>query len=242
MNSCCTKVTLHKGQSTGRIELLCGFKCYITSNYSPEATKFLFIFTDIFGIEFINNQLVADTFSSCLGYPVIMMDILNNDPFVADSSITLQSWFSNHPHELTNSIIESFFQKFKTSHKTTFLAGVGYCFGAKYLADYLTKDSILNAGAFAHPSLLTEDVIENISKPLLISCAEEDKSFNDEFRKNTKEILQRNKVHYQIDLFSNTTHGFAVRGDFSIPIVKYAAEKALTDHVLWFKYHDMMNK
>lgn len=237
--ACCAKVVFQDGTPKGQVQKVCDLDCYVTENYSESAKKFLFVFTDIFGLELVNTRLVADRFAACLGYPVIIMDILNGNPFRLDGSMTFESWTPKHTPELTHAITKKFFDAFKVKFPdTVFLAGIGYCFGAKYLAPYLTSEGLFDAGAFAHPSFVSSEALEAISKPLVLSCAEEDKIFPRDLRIKSQEILEKNKVHYQFDLFSHVSHGFTVRGDLSIPEVKYAAEKAFTDQVLWFQYHD----
>lgn len=237
--SCCAKVVFQQGTPKGQIKKLCGLECYVTENYSESAKKFLFLFTDIYGLGLVNTLLVADRLGSCLDYPVIVMDFLQNDPYVSGGAQTLDAWLGAHTPEVITPILEKFFTAFKSSFPdTTFLAGIGYCFGARYLAPYLTADGLLHAGAFAHPSFVSEEAFDAIRKPLLLSCAEVDTIFPREARFKSEEILQKNKLHYQFDIFSQVSHGFTVRGDLSVPEVKYAAEKALTDQVLWFRYHD----
>lgn len=238
-STCCTKVVFHTGEPTGQVITLAGLPTYVTKNYSTESTKFLVIFGDIYGYKLINTQLVADTFASLLGYPVIMPDILNDDPFDFTKE-EIGIWFARHPVDGTIETMKKFFQEFQKIHqKIDFIAGVGYCFGAKYLSHYLTKDSFLpfDVGAFAHPSFVSEEELAAISKPLIISAAETDSIFSVELRQKSESILREAKIHYQIDLFQGVEHGFAVRGDLSNPVVKYAAEKALTDQVAFFKFH-----
>jgi dienelactone hydrolase len=42
---------------------------------------------------------------------------------------------------------------------------------------------------------------------------------------------------YQINLFGGVAHGFAVRGDLSKPLNKYAKEQAFLQAVSWFNNH-----
>ncbi|TID30136.1 hypothetical protein CANINC_001298 [Pichia inconspicua] len=238
-STCCTKVTLHTGNPTGSITKFAGLQSYITSNYSSSSTRFLIIFTDIYGIKLPNTQLVADTFASLLGYPVIVPDILQDDIYI--NGTDFNDWFSRHPPQLTIDILKTFFLEFQNKHpKIDFIAGIGYCFGAKYLSHYLTNDSFLkfDVGAFAHPSFVSEDELNAITKPLIISAAETDTIFPRDLRYKSEEILQKNGIHYQIDLFQGVEHGFTVRGDLNNKFVKYAAEKALTDQVAFFKFHE----
>ena len=235
---CCANKVIHTGTPTGSIKTISNLTCYVTSNYTPNAKKFLFIFTDIFGLDLVNTKLVADTFAEKLDYPVIIMDILNNDIYVLGTDF--DAWVANHPPELTTKICADFFKQFKIDHPNTeFLSGIGYCFGAKYLSHYLTSTNpLIDVGAFAHPSFVSDEELEAINKPLIISCAENDDIFSKDLRFKSEEILKKNKIHYQLDLYSNTNHGFAVRGDLNDPLVKYAAEKALIDQVYWFKFHE----
>lgn len=240
-STCCTKLCLHIGASKGHYEVIDSLKCYVTENYKTTSDKYLLIFPDIFGVHLTNTQLVADTFASQLGYPVIIIDILNKDPFVPEAGHDFNTWLAKHPVNKTIELIKSWLETFKSTHTSVkFLAGIGYCFGAKYLAHYLNDSNIItiNVGAFAHPSWVTEDELKAINKPLILSCAENDNIFTKELRYKSEDILKASGIDYQFDLYAKTCHGFTVRGDLSVPQVKYAAEKALSDQVVWFKYHE----
>lgn len=70
---------------------------------------------------------------------------------------------------------------------------------------------------------------------MIISAAQIDNLFTVELRHKTEEILSKKEdVRWQIDLFSQVSHGFTVKGDISIPQVKYAKEKALSDQLVFF--------
>ncbi|KAJ5937302.1 hypothetical protein N7454_004957 [Penicillium verhagenii] len=61
--------------------------------------------------------------------------------------------------------------------------------------------------------------------------------FPPEKRHTSEGILQKTGLPYQINLYSGVNHGFAVRGDLSNRVVKYAKETAFLQAVLWFNEH-----
>lgn len=89
-------------------------------------------------------------------------------------------------------------------------------------------------GYIAHPSFVDEDELAAITGPLAISAAEVDSIFPAEKRHKSEEILVKTKQPYQINLFSATSHGFAVRGDLSVKQEKFAKEQAFMQAVTWF--------
>lgn len=237
--SCCAKTILREGKPSGTIQKFGKIDCYVTSNYTSDSSKYLIMFPAIYGISLGNIKLLADNFAQSLNYPVIAMDIVDNDPFIKDSDVSFDDWLAKHNPQMTINLVNDFIDYFKSTHKNyKFLAGIGYCFGAKYLAHHLTINGIFNVGAFAHPSFVTDDEVDAITKPLILSCAETDAIFTKDLRYKSEQILQKNNIHYQFDLFSRVTHGFTHSGDLSIPDIRYAVEKSLLDQVFFFNYHD----
>lgn len=53
-------------------------------------------------------------------------------------------------------------------------------------------------------------------------------------RHESEEILDGLDVAYQINMFSDVEHGFAVRGDLSKSRQKFAKEQAFSQTVAWF--------
>lgn len=236
-SDCCAKVTFQEGTAKGHFETIHSLRCYVSDNYTTQEEKYLVIFTDVFGLDLLNTKLIADNFAGMLGYPVIVPDILFNDPVSANNS-DFETFFANHPVEKTKKCIADFLSPFKSTFiKAKFFAGIGYCFGAKYLVHHMTESGIFNVGAIAHPSFVDEEELKQVKKPLLISAAEIDTIFTPELRAKSEMILKDLDIHYQVDLFGGVSHGFAVRGDLSVKSVRYAAEKAFADAVHWFNYH-----
>lgn len=113
---------------------------------------------------------------------------------------------------------------------------VGYCFGAPYVVEALTASSFITAGAFAHPTALTDEQFKNIEKPLLLSCAETDGSFPAAGRARAEEILTEGKKRYQFQLFQGVSHGFAVRCNLDDPYERYVKEQSYRGIVEWFNF------
>lgn len=89
----------------------------------------------------------------------------------------------------------------------------------------------------AHPSHVEADELRAINGPLAIAAAETDFIFPTEKRHESEEILKNSGLPYQINLYSGVKHGFAVRGDLSDQVTKYAKENAFLQAVQWFKEH-----
>lgn len=119
-------------------------------------------------------------------------------------------------------------------------ACVGWIQGdARLTAQYVVrhyKDGI-SVGYVAHPSFVEEDELEAITGPLAISAAETDSIFPAEKRHRSEEILKKTGQPYQINLFSGVEHGFAVRGDPSVKVERFAKEQAFLQAVTWFDEH-----
>ncbi len=64
--------------------------------------------------------------------------------------------------------------------------------------------------------------------------AETDQMLPAEKRHKSEEILKKTGQPYQINLYSGVAHGFAVRGDMTKPIAKYAKEQAFYQAIQWF--------
>ncbi|KAI5970003.1 hypothetical protein CANMA_000943 [Candida margitis] len=226
---CCTEGTFHEGKAIGTFKDIYGLDTYTVGD---DSDKVIVILTDVYGNHFNNVMLIADAIAKN-GYKVLIPDILKGDP--AKQGGDLQGWLKNHSLEITEPIVNGFLDKVKNELKPKFLGAIGYCFGAKYVVRNLTQSGPLDAGAIAHPSFVTIEEVKAIKTPLIISASETDPIFTPELRKQTEDALaDLDDVRYEITLFSGTVHGYAVRGDISNPIVKYAKEKTLNDQLYFF--------
>jgi dienelactone hydrolase len=72
------------------------------------------------------------------------------------------------------------------------------------------------------------------SRAQLTREIETDNIFPAEKRRESEDILQKKNVPYQMNLFSDVEHGFAVRADLSKKPAKFAKEQAFLQAVAWF--------
>lgn len=229
LGKCCTIKHLHEGTPIGKLTTIGGLETYTVGDESCDSV--IVIATDIFGHTLVNVQLLADQMSRC-GYRVIIPDILKGHPI---GNETLEQWFPLHTPDITTPIFDSFLAKAREELKPKFFFGIGYCYGAKFVFEHLKEGGLLDAGAGPHPSLFTYEDVEAITKPLIISACQVDTMFPVEKRYKTEEILSKKEgLIWEINLFSGCNHGFSVRGDVTIPQVKYAKERTLTDQLNFF--------
>lgn len=228
--ACCLKTVYHEGEQKGQYKTIAGLDTYqVGEKFGDE--EIIVILTDIHGYKLNNVTLIADQLAEMSCRQVLIPDILNNDPILDKS---LEAWIKDHTPEITRPIVDGFLAQLKKEKSPKSLFGIGYCFGAKYCIQNLSKDGHFKAGAVAHPSFVAVEEVDAVTKPILISAAETDSIFPEELRNKTIQILSANKTWYQVDLFQGVAHGFSVRGDLSIPQVKYAKEKVLIDQVYFF--------
>lgn len=105
----------------------------------------------------------------------------------------------------------------------------------------LAFDGVLKAAVVSHPSLLqAPEDLEKFKKtgvPLLINSCETDPQYPAEKQKAGDEILGGGKTEapgYKRTYWPGCTHGFAVRGDISDPLIKAGREGAFKAAVEWF--------
>lgn len=134
------------------------------------------------------------------------------------------------------------------------LAAIGYCWGGRY--SLLAGGSILGAEleaangqidcfAACHPSWVTmPGDVEQVQKPGIFICAESDNIFPRKAVQQTKDItarLQKERNlpegYWQLKQYPGTSHGFAIRGDESMPIVAEARKDVLKVTFDFFMQH-----
>ncbi|TGO22571.1 hypothetical protein BPAE_0162g00070 [Botrytis paeoniae] len=242
---CCTLGVKHEGTPTGStIKIADTIETYVAEPKEKvhKDTAILYL-PDVIGI-WQNSQLMADQFAAN-GYYTIIPDLFNGDPLSLNrpEGFDFMQWLTkgsdgNNPHTFPQ--VDPIVQKsieFLKSKGYTKIGAVGYCFGAKYVARFMAEGKGIDVGYVAHPSFVEEDELRSIKGPFSIAAAETDEIFPSEKRHKSEEILKEIGATYQINLYSQTVHGFSVRCDLSKKVEKYAKEQAFIQAVTWFDEH-----
>lgn len=216
---------------------------YFAYPESKDTSTAILILTDVIGHKFDNAQLIADQFAAN-GYYVVMPDLFEGDPIPLNrpDDFDIMKWLQTsgpskgHTTSQVDPIVEAVIKDMKQNQGVKKIGAVGYCFGAKYVARYMTGSKGVDVGYMAHPSFVDADEIKALTGPLSIAAAETDQIFPAEKRRETEDLLKdhKNKIPYQISLYSHVEHGFAVRADIEKRPVKYAKEAAFIQAVAWF--------
>lgn len=232
--------------------------CVIVSTYiaypPDRSTKNAILFlTDGNGHRFINAHLMADQFAA-RGFLVVMPDLFHGDPIPVDHGpdFDIMGWYNQHLPDKVDPIVNAILGEMRTTLGCQRVGAVGYCFGGKYVCRYL-KAGKLNAGFVAHPTMVTVEELEGVEGPLSIAAASElsrtvyfltllmltngqvvDPVFTTANRHESEGILARVGVPFQINLFSDVEHGFAVRCDPAEPRQRFAKESVFEQAVAWF--------
>lgn len=150
------------------------------ANTTP--TLGLLLITDVIGHVSINAQLIADQFASN-GYLVLMPDLFHGDPIPLNrpGDFDIQKWLKGgypgspeggHLPPNVDPIIDACLVEMRTKYNCEKIAGVGYCFGGKYVVRHLRPDQgKIDVGYVAHPSFVDEDELKGIKGPLAIAAA-----------------------------------------------------------------------
>ncbi|KAF2747092.1 alpha/beta-hydrolase [Sporormia fimetaria CBS 119925] len=232
---CCAVGVKHEGTAVGEIKQCGGVRTYFTYPKDKNTQNAILILTDIIGMDFINVQLIADQYAAN-GYFVAIPDLFDGKPApMNDPNFDVMKWVQESMPKVptVDPIIEATIKELRGSYGVKRLGGVGYCFGGKYVCRFL-KQGKLDAGFTAHPSFVEADEVRGIQGPLSIAAAETDAIFPAEKRHETEEILAKHNVPYQMSLYSDVEHGFAVRCDLSKRRQKWAKEQAFLQAVAWF--------
>ncbi|VDB98763.1 unnamed protein product [Peniophora sp. CBMAI 1063] len=253
----CIKGVRHEGIPEGTYQEITGVKCYIaTPSGEYDKSKVVVYLTDAFGIELVNNLLLADDFARN-GWKVVVPDLFEGEPMPADlldnvkpTDINVNlvalgkerdwdflAWVAEHGPAQNVPRVKAVIEALKADGITR-VATTGYCFGGR-VAFSLAHDGIPDVTATSHPSALQAEDLEkyavNSKAPLLINACEIDFQFGKDKQEKAEEVFKDFTPGFKQTYSEGCVHGFAVRGDMSDPKVKAGKERAFNSTVEWFK-------
>jgi len=236
--NCCVQGVKHFGEPRGESITIAGIQTYISkppAKKSPQDKKIILYLADVYGPFYINAQLLQDYYASH-GFTVLGIDYFFGDPVHLHTDkpgFDRAAWLAKSKQQAKECFpkwIKGVREIYGTDVK---YSAVGYCFGGPFALELATTDDVV-AAAFAHPAYLNDDHFKNITKPLLLSCAETDTTFPKESRRRAEDILEEIKATYHVQIFSGVSHGFGTRGDPEVENSRWAKEKSAQGIIEWF--------
>jgi dienelactone hydrolase len=236
-----------------------------TTGKSSADKRVLLHLTEGHSIYFLNAQLLADSFATHLNCDVIMPDQFRGQERVPKATVPhfpegkvevpppsaehilppyhksqteedFEIWKKAHEPPVTDPLLETVVQYIRRTYgEDVKIWGVGYCFGGRYIMR-LMGSGVIDVGVVNHPSFYTLDEVGQLGgKKLAIYAAETDNIQTPELRRATEDVLTRVGATWTSTVFSGTHHGFSVRGDLNIKMVRLAKERAFRGAVEWFR-------
>jgi dienelactone hydrolase len=227
-------VAIHTGKPSGKEVKYDDVTMYVTGKKSDTAVLYL---TDVFGIQLAENKLLADSFGKA-GYLTVAPDLFDGKPapgdINGDPDFNVTEFLNAHGPSVTDPLVATAIEYLRTELQVKKIAVTGYCFGGRYTFRFLADGKGADAGFTAHPSLLQDDEVLAITKPVSIAAAELDDLMPADRRHAIEGLLGTTDQPWSLALYSNTPHGFGVRANISIPQQKFGKEEAFVQAVRWF--------
>lgn len=143
---------------------------YVTGEKSDTAVLYL---TDVFGIQLLENKLLADSFGRA-GFFTVAPDLFDGVPAPADlndPNFDVDKFLAEHAPNVTDPKIATAIEYLRAEVGVSKVAVTGYCFGGRYSFRFLAEGKGADAGFAAHPSLLEDAEIAAIAGPASIAAA-----------------------------------------------------------------------
>lgn len=229
-------VIAHTGDSVGKEIVHNNVTLYVTGEPSDKAVLYL---TDVYGIQLLENRLLADSFGRA-GYFVVAPDLFNGTPSTLDlnemSPTQLETFLAAATPEETDALIGVAVDYLQNVEKITKIAATGYCFGGRYAFRWLSPEKGLKVGFAAHPSNLQDEEISAITGAAAVAAADSDTMMPPARRSTIEALLLNTTQAYTLSLYGSVSHGFGVRANISDPRQKFGKEQAFFQAVRWFDY------
>ncbi|KAI1378075.1 alpha/beta-hydrolase [Hypoxylon crocopeplum] len=227
-------IIAHSGEPVGQEQVYNEINMYVTGNTSDVGVLYL---TDVFGIQLLENKLLADSFGRA-GYLTVAPDMFNGTPAPGDINgqpdFNTTEFLAKHAPDATDPIIATAIDFMRTELGVKKVVATGYCFGGRYSFRVLAEGKGVDVAFAAHPSLLEDAEISAITGPASVAAADADDLTPPERRAVIESLLLETGFPYSLALYGGTMHGFGVRANVSDPKQKFGKEEAFFQAIRWF--------
>jgi len=262
MSSCCLSGNVHEGTPTGTVEIIDNLKTYVAAPKDGSKAKSIVFLVDIFGWEFKNVRLLADSYAKAGFYCYIpdvhqgdslpveflqsvepplktreQLTLLEKTKATANVGTTLPPWLLKHREAVVKPLIDSFINTIRAIPGTSKVGAIGFCWGARYavLAAHEGSGSV-DAAYACHPSLVAiPGDFEPVTKPLSFALGDHDSLLDTKSIGQIQDILAKKTSHpHEIRIYEDQVHGFALRSDWSSDKDRKAMDEAEKQGIEWF--------
>ncbi len=231
-----------------------GVLCYVSrapARADAARAPTVVMLTDVFGMAFVNNKLLADSLASHGNVDVLVPDYLGGDPMPAAaleggldseagwtfSSVLgvlpwaprIASWFWSHSASVTAArvaVAARAARAWAAANGSGRVGFAGYCFGGQHAVAAGAAGGAADAVAVIHPGGVPQAAIDALAVPTIWCLAPVDVAFNDAAVAAAKAALSRKAPPLQgtwrVYEGAGVRHGFAVRGPPSSDAAKGA--------------------
>lgn len=259
MSSCCLSGKVHNGTPTGKIETIDNLQTYVAAPADGSRAKTIVFLVDIFGWEFKNMRLLADSYAEA-GFYCYLPDVHQGDSVpmsllqpsepplkirrektadeIAEDGVMVRKivmpWMAKHGDAVSRPLISSFISKVRQIPGTGKVGAIGFCWGGRHAI--LAAHGEVDAAYSCHPSLVTipED-FEPISVPLSFAVGDADSLLSNDVVDKIQDVMAKTaKAPWELKIYKDQIHGFAVRSDWSSDVDKKAMDDCEKQGVEWF--------
>jgi dienelactone hydrolase len=250
---------VHEGTPTGKVETIDNLSTYVAVPEGGSKAKTIVFIVDIFGYEFKNVRLLADSYARA-GFYVYIPDFHQGDSLpieflqsvepplkvreqqgtiektkaTATVGTTLPPWLLKHRESISKPLISSFISFVRAQPGTGKVGAIGFCWGGRYTI--LAAHGEVDAAYACHPSLVAiPGDFEGVSKPLSLALGDHDSLLDADSVGQIQDILaKKTTVPHEIRIYEDQVHGFSLRGDWSSEKDKKAMDDAEKQGIAWF--------
>ncbi|GLT71448.1 hypothetical protein SLA2020_434640 [Shorea laevis] len=205
--------TLNSSYGVGSVKEIGGLKAYVSGH--SHSKRAILLVSDVYGYEAPHLRKIADKVAR-YGFYAVVPDFFYGDPYVANTSRTVQDWLKTHG----------------TNNRHNAVGAQGFA-GRGNVVTKIAKTDLIKAAVLLHPSWVTVDDIKAVKVPIAILAAELDNGTPPKLLKQFKSILSQNKVKNLIKIYPKVKHGWTVRYNDSDATAVKAANEAHKDMLHW---------